>query len=334
MSPMCQYSAVDGYVNEWHLVHQGSRAAGGTALIMTEATAVSPEGRITPGDLGLWSVAHMDGFMRLVETVHKLGALAGIQLAHAGRKASCAAPWEGGHQLELNHGGWETLAPGDLPFKKDNRKPRALNNEDIKRIISYFAHAAVRAVECGYDIIEIHAAHGYLLHEFLSPISNNRTDEYGGSFENRIRMLVEVVRAVRKVIPHEMPLFTRISAHEWVDGPQFGLEEAVQLAAILKVEGVDLIDCSSGGNVSDAKVPNVPGYQVPFAEAVRKTGIMTGAVGLITSASQAEQILQDQKADLIFLGRELLRNPYFGLHAAHELNESVDWPVQYLRGKQ
>lgn len=333
MSPMCQYSATDGYVNEWHIVHQGSRAAGGTALIMTEATAVTPEGRISPGDLGLWSDKHITGYKKLVDTVHKLGAVAGIQLAHAGRKASCASPWDGGQQLDLNQGGWDTLAPGNQPFKNGNRPPVPLSQVEIQLLIRDFSNAAARAIECGYKIIEIHSAHGYLLHEFLSPISNNRPDEYGGPFENRIRLLLQVVRSVRAIIPQDTPLFVRISASEWTEGRQFDLDESVRLAEILKGEGVDLVDCSSGGNVFDARVPNEAGYQVRFAEAIRKTGIMTGAVGLITSAKQAEQILQNGQADLVFFGRELLRNPYFGLHAAHELNANTVWPVQYLRAK-
>lgn len=332
MSPMCQYSATDGFANDWHLVHYGSRAAGGSGLIIQEATAVLPEGRITPGDLGLWSDDHIPQLSSIVRFIHDRDAVSGIQLAHAGRKASCAAPWEGGRQLDLKNGGWQTYAPGDLPYLEPDRRPEPLTADGIKKVISAFRDAAERAVRAGFRIIEIHGAHGYLLHEFLSPVSNNRSDEYGGSFENRIRLLLEVTKAVRSVWPPENPLFVRISSTDWTAGG-WTVEESVRLARVLTEHEVDLIDCSSGGNVSDARIPFSPGYQVPFSEAIRKTGIKTGAVGLITDAGQAEKILSENKADLIILGRELLRNPYFPLKAAGSRNEEITWPKQYIRAK-
>src|SRR5664280_2775139 len=332
VSPMCMYSAEEGVPNDWHLVHLGSRAVGGAGLIIAEATAVSPEGRISPGDTGLWKDEHIPGFSRIVNFIHQQGAIAGIQLAHAGRKASCAVPREGGKQLDKNHGGWQTVGPGNLPFNDGERVPESLNKEGIGKVISDFKAAAGRALVAGFNVIEIHSAHGYLLHEFLSPLSNYRTDEYGGSFENRTRLLRQVIDAVKSVWPVENPLFVRISSTDWTEGG-WTIEESVKLAYILKDLGVDLIDCSSGGNVLNAKIPVSPGYQVQFSEAIRKTGIMTGAVGLITSAGQAETILQEEKADLVFLARELLRNPYFPLVAAHELGVDVTWPVQYTRAK-
>ena len=332
MSPMCQYSAKDGYSNDWHLAHYGSRAVGGAGLIIQEATAIVPEGRITPGDLGIWNDDHISGLKRIVEFVHKNGAIAGIQLAHAGRKASCAIPWEGGKQIDLKNGGWVTTAPSEIPFITGDRIPVQLDKEGIENVITSFRAAAARALEAGFKIAEIHSAHGYLLQEFLSPLSNHRTDEYGGSFENRTRLLSKVVEAIKTVWPSEYPLFVRISSSEWTD-KGWSIEESVKLGSVLKGMGVDLIDCSSGGNIFDAKIPFGPGYQVHFAEEIRKSGILTGAVGLITTASQAEKILQEEKADIILLGRELLRNPYFPLHAAKELGEETDWPSQYLRSK-
>jgi len=332
MSPMCQYSAIDGFSNDWHLVHLGSRAAGGTGLIIAEATAVSPEGRITPGDIGLWNDEHIHGLSRIVNFIHLQGAIAGIQLAHAGRKASCAVPHEGGKQLDEKHGGWQTVAPGDIPFIAGDRAPESLNEEGIFKVISDFKAAAGRACIAGFKVVEIHSAHGYLLHEFLSPLSNQRTDEYGGSFENRTRLLREIIDAVKSVWPAENPLFVRISATDWTEGG-WTMEESVKLACMLKDMGIDLIDCSSGGNVYNAKIPVSPGFQVSFSEAVRKTGILTGTVGLITTARQAESILQEEKADLVLLARELLRNPYFPLLAARELGVDITWPMQYLRSK-
>jgi len=332
MSPMCQYSSIDGFSNDWHLVHLGSRAVGGTGLIFTEATAVSPEGRITPGDLGLWKDMHINGLKSIVNFIHLHDAVAGIQLAHAGRKASCSVPHEGGTQLDEKQGGWKTVSASNIPFRNGDIASEALNIEGIAKIISDFKTAAERALSAGFKVVEIHSAHGYLLHEFLSPLSNHRPDEYGGSFENRCRLLREVIDAVKSVWPDENPLFVRISATDWTKGG-WTLEESVKLAYILKDKGVDLIDCSSGGNVYNAKIPAGPGYQVPFSEAVRKTGILTGAVGFITTAGQAESILQEEKADLVFLARELLRNPYFPLHAAKELGVEIAWPVQYHRAK-
>ena len=332
VSPMCQYSAIDGFTNDWHLVHLGTRAVGGSGLVIMEATAVSPEGRISPGDTGIWSDSHIDGLRRITKFIQLQGALAGIQLAHAGRKASSAVPREGGKQLDEYHGGWKTVAPSNLPFAAEDRAPESLDNEGIIKIISDFKTAAGRSRDAGFNVVEIHSAHGYLLHEFLSPLSNQRNDEYGGSFENRTRLLCKVIEAVKSVWPAENPLFVRISSTDWTEGG-WNIEESVKLAVLLKEMGVDLIDCSSGGNVQDARIPLGPGYQVQFAEAIRKTGIMTGAVGLITSAGQAETILQEEKADLVFLARELLRNPYFPLNAAKELGADVPWPVQYTRAK-
>ena len=332
-SPMCQYSATDGFANDWHLVHLGTRASGGVGMVIAEATAISPEGRITPGDLGLWSDRHIDGLRRIVNFIHSQGAVAAIQIAHAGRKASCAVPWKGGQQLNEQNGGWQTVAPGNLPFHEGERTPQPLSREGIQKVINGFASAARRSLAAGFRVIEIHSAHGYLLHEFLSPLSNNRTDEYGGSFENRIRLLTQITGAVRKEWPAGNPLFVRISATDWTEGG-WTPEESVRLAYILKDLNVDLIDCSSGGNIHNAIIPVAPMYQVPFSDAIRKTGILTGAVGFITTAGQAESILQEEKADLVLLARELLRNPYFALNAARELGVDVEWPVQYLRAKK
>ena len=332
MSPMCQYTAIDGFTNDWHLVHLGSRAVGGAGMIIVEATAVSPEGRITPGDLGLWDNEHIHGLSRIVNFIHLQGAIAGIQIAHAGRKASCEVPHKGGKQLDEKQGGWQTVAPSEIPFISGDRAPESLTKEGILKVVSAFKAAAGRALAAGFKVVEIHSAHGYLLQEFLSPLSNQRTDEYGGSFENRTRLLRQVADAVKSVWPAENPLFVRISSTDWTEGG-WTIEESVKLAYILKEMGVDVIDCSSGGNVYNARIPVGPGFQVPFSEAVRKTGILTGTVGLITTSRQAESILQEEKADLVLLGRELLRNPYFPLLAAKELGEDIIWPVQYLRSK-
>jgi 2,4-dienoyl-CoA reductase-like NADH-dependent reductase (Old Yellow Enzyme family) len=332
VSPMCQYSATDGFTNDWHLVHLGSRSVGGAGLIMTEAAAVSPEGRITPGDIGIWHDEHIPGLKRITDFIHAQGSVAGIQLAHAGRKASCSVPWMGGKQLDELHGGWQTIAPSSIPFNADDRLPVLLDEKGIRRIIESFRTAALRALEAGFRVAEIHSAHGYLLFEFLSPLSNNRTDQYGGPFENRTRLLLQVTDAVRSVWPDKNPLFVRLSCTDWAEGG-WTPEETLMLAQMLKARGVDLLDCSSGGNLPTVQIPFRPGYQVPFSEAVRKTGILTGAVGLITTASQAETILQEERADLIFFGREMLRNPYFPLQAARELDHEISWPVQYLRSK-
>lgn len=330
---MCEYSAEDGFANDWHLVHLGSRAVGGAGLVLTEAIAVSPEGRITPGDLGLWKEEHIDFLNRIVRFLELQGAVPGIQLAHAGRKASCHVPWKGGKALTVEEGAWQTVAPSVIPFHESDPLPRAISKEDIKQLINDFASAAERAARAGFKIIELHAAHGYLLNEFLSPLSNHRKDEYGGSFENRIRIVVELVEAVRKVWDESLPLFIRISATDWVEGG-WTIDDSVQLSSILKTKGVDLIDCSSGGNSHLQKITLGPMYQARFAEKIKtEAGICTGAVGLITTAQEAESILQEQKADLILLARQLLRDPYFPLHAARELGVDIQWPAQYLRAK-
>jgi 2,4-dienoyl-CoA reductase-like NADH-dependent reductase (Old Yellow Enzyme family) len=329
---MCQYSAEEGIANEWHLVHLGSRAVGGAGLIFTEATAVSPEGRITPGDIGLWDDEQINGLKKISGFIHKQGCVAGIQLAHAGRKASCDLPWKGGLQLPDGVGGWQTQAPSKLAFRTGDSLPTELDESGIQKVTAAFRKAAGRALLAGYKVVEIHAAHGYLLHEFLSPYSNHRKDHYGGSFENRCRLLMQVVGAVQSEWPAENPLFVRISATDWIEGG-WTPEEAVLLASELKTRGVDLIDCSSGGNAVHAQVPAEPGFQVRFSEEIRKTGILTGTVGLITSARQAEAILQEDRADLVFFGREMLRNPYFPLLASLELGADIAWPVQYLRSR-
>ncbi len=334
VSPMCEYSGEDGFANDWHLVHLGSRAVGGAGLVFTEATAVSPEGRITPADLGIWKEEHIDFLQRIARFIELQGAVPGIQLAHAGRKASCHVPWEGGQALTAAEASWQTVAPSANPFHESDPLPRAMSKEDIKQLINDFESATKRAARAGFKIIELHAAHGYLLNEFLSPLSNHRTDEYGGSFENRIRIVVEIVAAVRKVWDESLPLFIRISATDWVEGG-WTPDDSVQLSAVLKTKGVDLIDCSSGGNSPLQKIALGPMYQTGFAEKIKKeSGICTGAVGLITKAQEAEDILQEQKADLIVLARQLLRDPYFPLHAAKELGVDLPWPVQYLRAKK
>jgi 2,4-dienoyl-CoA reductase-like NADH-dependent reductase (Old Yellow Enzyme family) len=330
---MCQYSAIDGFANDWHLVHLGSRAVGGAALIIQEATAVSPEGRITPSDLGLYKDEHIEKLRNITSFIHQHGAVAGIQLAHAGRKASCASPWEGGKQLASSQGGWTTVAPSGISFYPEDADPHALTADEIKNVISDFKAAAQRAVLAGYKLLEIHSAHGYLIHQFLSPLSNMRTDNYGGSFENRSRLLFEIVHAVQTVWPQNLPLFVRISATDWAEGG-WDIDEAVKLSAILKERGVDLIDCSSGGLVPHARIPLGPGYQVHLSERIRKkTGISTGAVGLITEVHQAEEILEKDQADLIIIARASLRDPYFALHAAKVLEDEIDWPLQYQRAK-
>jgi 2,4-dienoyl-CoA reductase-like NADH-dependent reductase (Old Yellow Enzyme family) len=334
ISPMCQYSSVDGFANNWHLVHLGSRAVGGAGLLFTEATAVSPEGRISPADLGIYRDEHAEKLREIVEFVHSQGAVPGIQLAHAGFKASTAPPWEGGGPVPPERGGWaRVLAPSAVPFKEGWIVPQALTTGEIAEIVEQFAAAARRALIAGFRVIEIHAAHGYLLHEFLSPITNKRGDEYGGSFENRTRALREVVGAVRGVIPEGMPLIVRISASDWMEGG-WTVDDSVLLARELKNLGVDLIDCSSGGISPHAKIEIGPGYQVPFARRIRQDAeIATGAVGLITSAPQAEEIVVNSDADIVLIAREALRQPYFPLLVSIELGEDVPWPVQYERAK-
>ena len=333
ISPMCQYSAVDGFANDWHLVHLGSRAVGGAALIIQEATAVSPEGRITPGDLGLYHETHIEKMLSITRFIHQQGAVAGLQLAHAGRKAGCALPWNGGNKLAKNEGGWKTVSASAIPFNPQDDLPHALNERGVTQVIADFKLAAQRALMAGYKVIEVHAAHGYLIHQFLSPVSNQRTDRYGGSFDNRIRLLIEIIQVIKLVWPEELPLIVRISATDYVEGG-WNLEEAIELAKILKTEGVDLIDCSSGGLVPYAHVPFGPNYQVPFAAAIKKeAGILTGAVGLITGAKQADLILENGDADLILQARESLREPYFALKAARSLGDDITWPLQYVRAK-
>ncbi|HZL67192.1 MAG TPA: NADPH dehydrogenase NamA [Candidatus Limnocylindrales bacterium] len=332
VSPMCEYSSTDGYANDWHFVHLGSRAVGGAGLVLTEATAIVPEGRISPQDLGIWSDDHIAPLARVVRFIHEQGSVAGMQLAHAGRKASTYRPWEGLGTIPENAGGWtNVVAPSALAFADHYPMPRALTSDGIQEIVAAFAEAARRACEAGFRVIEIHAAHGYLIHEFLSPLSNRRQDAYGGPFENRTRLLREIVAAVRSSWPEGAPLFVRISATDWVDGG-WDIQQSVELARALKEIGVDLIDCSSGGNVAHAQIPVGPGYQTRFAEQIRReTGIMTGTVGMIVSPAQAEHIVATGQADAVIIAREFLRDPYWPLRAARELGQSISWPVQYLR---
>jgi 2,4-dienoyl-CoA reductase-like NADH-dependent reductase (Old Yellow Enzyme family) len=332
VSPMCEYSCEDGFANDWHLVHLGSRAVGGAGIVFTEATAVTPEGRISPQDLGIWKDEHIEMLSRITRFVGGQGAAPGIQLAHAGRKGSTWAPATGRPgAISLGEGGWTPVAPSALKFADNFPMPQELDEAGIRRVVKAFADAARRALAAGFKIVEIHSAHGYLLHEFLSPLSNHRTDAYGGSFENRTRILREVIAAVRGVWPERLPVFVRISASDWTEGG-WDLEQSVELAKQIGPLGVDLIDCSSGGNVATAQIPLAPGYQVPFAEAVRKrAGIATGAVGLITSGEQAEAIIASGQADIVLLAREFLRDPYWPLHVAAAAGEKVSWPVQYLR---
>lgn len=334
VSPMCMYSSVDGLMNDWHLVHLGARAAGGAGLVIAEATAVSPEGRITPSDAGLWSDAQIEPLVRINRFIKEQGAVAGVQLAHAGRKAGAARPWEGGGHLANEAGGWPVIAPSAVAFGGALSKvPLAMTESEIARVQQDFAVAASRALVAGYEWLELHGAHGYLAHEFLSPKSNQRSDRYGGSFENRIRFLLETTRAVRTVWPENLPLIVRLSCTDWVAGG-WTVEQSIELARRLKSEGVDLIDCSSGGGVAEAKIPVGPGYQVQFAERVRREAdIATAAVGLITEAAQADAIVREGKADVVLLARELLRDPHWPLHAAKTLGlpEAVVPPVQYAR---
>lgn len=333
ISPMCTYSATDGFANDWHLVHYGSRAVGGAGFIIQEATAVSPEGRISLGDLGLYSDDHIAMLQRINAFIHLHGSVAGVQLAHAGRKASCALSWDGGKQLSHEEGGWNAVAPSAVPFNSQDRVPQELDAEGIKKVVGDFKMAALRALQANYKVIEIHAAHGYLIHQFLSPLSNFRSDEYGGSFENRIRLLLEIIEAVKTVWPQSLPLMVRISATDWVEGG-WDVDEAVLLASALKTYGVDLVDTSSGGMVPYATISPAPGYQIPFAARIkRESGILTGSVGLITEAQQAEDILQNNYADLILFGRESLRDPNLAFNAAKSLNEDIEWPIQYVRAK-
>ena len=330
MSPMCQYSAHDGFANDWHLVHLGSRASGGVALVMVEATAVTADGRITPGDLGIWKDDHIEPLTRIARFVHSQGAVAGIQLAHAGRKASCELPWKGGEGLLTpEEGGWPVVGPSAIPFAETSPVPRPLDEAEIDAIVTAFETGARRALTAGFKVIEIHAAHGYLLHEFLSPISNHRNDRYGGSLENRMRFLLQVVERLRGLMPEEMPLFVRISASDWTEGG-WDLEQSVELAIQLKALGVDLIDVSSGGTVPYARIPVAKGYQVPFARRIREgADIRTGAVGLITEPHFANEIVTGGDANLVFIAREMLREPYWASKAQAALGEEPAWPIQY-----
>jgi 2,4-dienoyl-CoA reductase-like NADH-dependent reductase (Old Yellow Enzyme family) len=335
VSPMCQYSSRDGFANDWHLVHLGSRAVGGAAAVFTEASAVEARGRISPADLGIWKDEHIDFLARIAAFVAGQGAIPGLQIAHAGRKASTHRPWEGGGGvIPPAEGGWQPVAPSPIPFHAGDPPPAELSKPEIRAIVEAFAAAARRALAAGFELLEIHCAHGYLAHEFLSPLSNARADEYGGPFENRIRFALETAAAVRAAWPERLPLFVRISATDWVEGG-WTIEDSIELSRRLSALGVDLIDCSSGGSDPSARVPLAPGYQVPFAGRIRhEAGIPTGAVGLITTARQADEIVRDGQADLVLLAREFLRDPYFPLRAAREFSTQTSAPVQYLRAWQ
>jgi len=330
MSPMCQYCARDGFADDWHLVHLGSRAAGGAALIVVEATAVTADGRITPGDLGIWRDEHIEPLERIAKFVRSQGAVAGIQLAHAGRKASCDLPWKGGAGLKTSEqGGWPVVGPSAVPFAEESPVPIPLDEAGIDRIVAAFEAGARRVLSAGFNVIEIHAAHGYLLHEFLSPISNRRNDQYGGSLENRMRLLLRVVERLRGLMPEEIPLFVRISATDWVEGG-WDIEQSVELARRLKAKGVDLIDVSSGGMVPYARIPMAKGYQVLFSRRIREgADIRTGAVGLITEPHHANEIVTGGDANLVFIAREMLREPYWALKAQQALGDEPTWPIQY-----
>jgi 2,4-dienoyl-CoA reductase-like NADH-dependent reductase (Old Yellow Enzyme family) len=329
MSPMCQYSAEEGFANDWHLVHLGSRAAGGVGMVLVEATSVTSDGRITPADVGIWSDQHVEPLARIAAFVHSQGAVAGIQLAHAGRKASTAVPWKGGAQLKPEEGGWPVVAPSPIPFHDDEPPPIALDEKGIDGIVTAFEDAARRALKAGFKVLEIHAAHGYLLHEFLSPLSNQRDDQYGGSLENRMRLLLRIAERLRALMPDELPLFVRLSATDWAEGG-WDIEQSVELAKRLKSLGVDLIDVSSGGTLPTARIPVAKGYQVPCSRRIHDDAdIPTGAVGLITDAEYADGLITGGDADVVLVGRELLREPYWTLRAEQALGEEPEWPIQY-----
>jgi 2,4-dienoyl-CoA reductase-like NADH-dependent reductase (Old Yellow Enzyme family) len=333
VSPMCMYSCIDGFASDFHLVHLGTRAMGGAGLIIQEATAVLPEGRISYADMGIWKDEHIEKLKEINQFIHEQGSVAAIQLAHAGRKASAETAWNGGRQIQEGANSWLPLAPSAIPFHEKDRTPKALSLEEIRLIVQAFKDAAKRSLQAGFKVLEIHAAHGYLIHEFYSPLSNFRTDEYGGSFDNRIRFLVDIIDAVQTEWPNDLPLLVRISATDWVEGG-WTIEDSVRLSIRLKERGVDLIDVSSAANIPKAPIPVAPNYQVPLATQIKQEADMpTAAVGLITGARQAEDILQNNEADLIFMGRELLRNPYFPLQAAKELGVDIAWPKQYERSK-
>ncbi len=330
---MCQYSAKDGIPNDWHFVHLGSRAVGGAALVITEATAVSPEGRISPADLGIWSEEHVKAFKRITGFIRAQGAIPGVQLAHAGRKASTKIPWEGEGEVVVADGGWQVIAPSAAKFAENYPLPKEMAQADVKMVVDQFAGAAKRAIEAGFQVAEIHMAHGYLLHQFLSPLSNLRRDEYGGELKSRMKLPIEAAKAVRETWPSDFPVFVRISSTDWLEGG-WDLSQSIVLATELKKIGIDLVDCSSGGVAPGAKIPIAPGYQVKFADEIKKqTGIMTGAIGLITDAAQAENILITGQADVVIMAREFLRDPYFPLHAAKILGDDPQYPVQYSRAK-
>jgi 2,4-dienoyl-CoA reductase-like NADH-dependent reductase (Old Yellow Enzyme family) len=329
MSPMCQYSSEEGLANDWHLVHLGSRAAGGVGLVMVEATAVTAEGRITPKDMGIWGEQHIEPLARIARFVHSQGAIAGIQLAHAGRKASCEPPWLGGSRLKPGAGGWTVVAPSAIPFNEGDPAPIELDEAGINGVVAAFENAVHRALAAGFKLIEVHDAHGYLLHEFLSPLSNRRIDQYGGSLENRMRLPLRVCERVRALVPSDLPVFVRISATDWVEGG-WDIEQSVAFAKCLRDLGIDLIDCSSGALTPTARIPVGKGFQVPFARQIRQEArIMTGAVGLITEAAYANEIITSGDAELVFIARELLREPYWGLKAQSELGAEPNWPLQY-----
>jgi 2,4-dienoyl-CoA reductase-like NADH-dependent reductase (Old Yellow Enzyme family) len=330
MSPMCMYSSEDGFANDFHLVHLGSRAMGGAALVIVEATAVTAEGRISPADMGIWKDEHIEPLARIARFLESQGAVPGIQLAHAGRKASCDRPWNGGRSLKTAaEGGWPVVGPSPLPFDTGDPVPQPLSAEDIERCIAAWEAATRRALGAGFKVIELHAAHGYLMHEFLSPLSNQRTDEYGGCLENRMRLLLRLAGRMREIIPQALPFFVRISATDWVKGG-WDIEQSIVLCRELKAQGVDLIDVSSGGATPDAKIPVAKGYQLPFARRIREEArIRTGGLGLITDPQQADEIITSGEADLVFIGRELLREPYWAIKAQHALGEEPAWPIQY-----
>jgi 2,4-dienoyl-CoA reductase-like NADH-dependent reductase (Old Yellow Enzyme family) len=334
VSPMCQYSSINGVPTDWHLVHLGSRAVGGAGLIITEATAVSPEGRISPDDTGIWNIEQVNAYKRITEFIKLQSSVPGIQLAHAGRKGSTYSPWKGTGKVTIENGGWLTLAPSPISFADNFPDPKEMDEKKIKLVIDQFGKAAQRSIDAGFEVIELHFAHGYLIHEFLSQLSNKRTDQYGGSLENRCRFAIEIAKSVRSAIPDTTPLLARISSTDWVDGG-WDIDQSVQLARWLKDVGIDLIDCSSGGIVPNAKIPAEPGYQILFAQRIKKeANILTGGVGLITTAEQAEQIVKSGHADIVLLAREMLRDPYWSLHAAKKLNVDLeDFPKQYLRAK-
>jgi len=333
VSPMCQYSSEDGKPNDWHLVHLGSRAVGGAACVITEATAISPEGRISPDDLGIWDDSFIPSYKRITDFIKSQNSIPGIQLAHAGRKASTYSPWKGNGSLKNEDGSWQTIAPSAIPFAENFPQPKEMTIDDIHKVKNEFIKAAQRSIEAGFQVIEIHMAHGYLLHQFLSPLSNKRTDEYGVSLENRTRFAIEVAKEIRNNIPNNIPLFVRLSCTDWAESG-WDIEQSIYLSKALKEVGVDLIDCSSGGNIIDAKIPAGIGYQIPFSERIKKEAKMfTGGIGFISSPEQAENIIRTEQADIVLLAREMLRNPYWALHAAKKLNVEIDWPKQYLRAK-